>query len=304
MVCGILVSKEGEFAPDVFVRGFSMPTLGIDISNYSSALNQSALAAWKRDGVGLVITQAVDPPPGYPAGKTRAQCQAVIDAEGIALDAYLYLWYAQSASDWKRQLALLDGFPIRRLWIDVEDTSAGFNPTQRIAKVAAALAVCDVYPTRLGITGVYTGSWHWIPALANTTAFSDRPWWPSQYDYDPDTAHVTTYGGWHNAAIKQYAGTSIFDDVSGVDLDVLSTDEAANLFPPNPGGTPLANITVGTGMQELMASKNDTPLKGHKYYSELDDNGKAYEVEECYGSLGLYISSNSSGNWVNAGPLG
>lgn len=276
-------------------------TIGIDVSNYTSALTPVALNTWKAAGVGLVIVQAIDPPPGYPVGETAQQCQAVVDAGDLALDAYLYLWFGEAEAAWRRKLALLDGFPIRRLWLDVEDTTPGFTPVQRIASVAAALRVCDRYPTRLNPTGIYTGRWWWVPYVSNTTAFADRPWWPSQYDYIADTTQITPYGGWAKAVLKQYAGTSVFGGVSGVDLNVLSTDEDANLFP---GGDPTMAIHVGDGMAARMKEHNDAPLKGHRYYAETDDQGSVYEIEECWGQLGLYISANSSGEWVNAGPIG
>jgi hypothetical protein len=168
-----------------------------------------------------------------------------------------------------------------------------------------ALGECDKYPTRLNPTGIYTGHWYWSPqsgAMHNTTAFAARPLWDSNYDgvYDT-TVDFRPYGGWTSATIKQYQGTSTLAGVGNVDLDVLSASDAATLTPQEP--TQPVSINVGDGMKLQMASKSDAPLFGHMNWTEVDDNGVTFDVEACYGSLGRYVSSNASGQWVNAGPL-
>lgn len=199
-----------------------------DISNYTSDLTSETLAAWKADGVELVIVQAVDPPAGYPAGKTREQIQACLDA-GLAVDAYVWLWFDLDVTDILHKLTLLDGLPIRRLWLDVEDTAAvKYSTVACKTKVSAALGLCDAYPTTEW-TGIYTGGWFWRDTryMGDTTAFDNRDLWDSNYDGNPDTAAFTPYGGWEECAIKQWQGTSDYLGVSGVDLNVLSEQEAA-----------------------------------------------------------------------------
>ena len=53
--------------------------LAVDMSNFTDPLSSAAIAGFKAAGVGHVIVQAVDPPPNYPAGRTRAQIQACLD---------------------------------------------------------------------------------------------------------------------------------------------------------------------------------------------------------------------------------
>lgn len=207
----------------------------VDISNYTDPLTPGALAAWQANDYGLVIVQAVAPPLGYPAGQTRTQVQACLNA-GLTVDAYIWLWFDLDIEDIHHKLALLDGQPIRRLWLDVEDQAASKYDTPTCnAKVQAALDLCGTYPVTGGKpTGIYTGRWFWVNPnfMANTTVFSDRDLWDSDYNGIETTDGFVPYGGWQARAIKQYAGTSTLAGIGGVDLNVLSTQEAADLAQP------------------------------------------------------------------------
>lgn len=208
-----------------------MAALAVDVSNFTEHLDVPALQA---AGIELVIAQAVSPPPGYPPSVIHAQLEACRDA-GMPTDAYVWLWFDLDVSDIQAKLALLDGYPIRRIWLDVEDTSAEKHPQADCeAKVAAALAACDAYPTISGErTGVYTGGWFWtdVKYMGNTTAFSDRDLWDADYDDVIDTIlGFVPYGGWTSRAIKQYRGSTTRAGVSGIDLNVLSDEEAAKLM--------------------------------------------------------------------------
>lgn len=227
-----------------------MTVLAFDASNYSSGLTPEALAAAKLDGVGLAIIQAIDPPAGFPAGVTRQQIQACLDA-GLPVDAYVYLWFDADISDIQHKLSLLDGLPIRRLWLDVEDTAAAkYDQATCENKVADALAECDRWVDGAGITyvstGVYTGRWMWSDPwyMANASLFSGRDLWDSDYDNAPDpVTGFTPYGGWTSCAIKQYAGTSNRWGIDAIDLNVLSDEEAAKLTTPTDSSDPCAPIT-------------------------------------------------------------
>jgi hypothetical protein len=61
-------------------------------------------------------------------------------------------------------------------------------------------------------------------------------------------------------------------------------------------------IKPGDGISTLMQQNSDAPLFGHTFHNETDDDQKVYTVEQCYGSKGLYVASNASGTWINAGP--
>jgi hypothetical protein len=204
----------------------------VDISNYTSELTPDAVAAWAAQDVGLVIVQAIDPPHGYPAGRTRQQLSVLNDGH-MPADAYVYLWFDASVDHVQRALTLLDDLAIGRIWLDVEDVAAaGYDQATTESRVKAALDVCDEYANvrNLPRAGIYTGHWFWADPryMGNTARFSDRLLWDSQYDGVADVAaNFRMYGGWSGRAIKQHIGTSALCGVSGVDQNVVSDDYAA-----------------------------------------------------------------------------
>jgi len=108
-------------------------------------------------------------------------------------------------------LASLDGLPVARWWLDVEDVDRGraWTPEQRIAYVQRAL---DAFAAAGVFAHIYTGGWFWRPYMADAGAFvrQGRKLWNSWYDGDPDVDGLP-YGGWTaaNVAIEQFEGTSI-----------------------------------------------------------------------------------------------
>jgi hypothetical protein len=263
--------------------------LAPDISNYTSAITAAEIACWRLHGVTRAIVQAVDPPPQYPRGVTREQLQILAD-NSMPADAYVYLWFSLGLDDVRRKLQLLDGFRIGRLWLDVEDTAHG-RPEVLISD---ALAVLAAYPAD-DPPGIYTGKWWWDRYMTESraTVFSSFPLWASQYDGIPDPTVWTPFGGWTTLAVKQHQGTTQLCGVTGLDMNVYAPQEVQ---------APVA-IHVGSGMKAQMDMVGDQPLSGHKFYDEVDDDGKTYNVEECMGTKGRYISSNVDGNWVNGGPF-
>lgn len=256
--------------------------LSVDISNYTTPLSLDQVNQWKAQGVGLVIVQA------WP-GRVRDQLQVLAQAQ-MPVDGYVFVYPGDTPALIQSRLALLNGYTIRRLWLDVEIVGV------TLSEVRMALQECDKYPTRLNPTGVYTAYWYWPRYMGNYQGLSDRPLWDAHYDSIADAGkNFVPYGGWSHAAIKQYQGTSTLDGVGNVDLDVLSVEEV--------GLIQKMAIHVGQGMQNQMAANSDAPLFGHKFYSEVDDDGQTYSVEECFGAKGRYVSSNSSGQWVNGGPF-
>jgi GH25 family lysozyme M1 (1,4-beta-N-acetylmuramidase) len=209
-------------------------TLAVDISNYTGPIDPQHVDAWRQAGVGLVIVQAIDPPPGYPAGCTRQQLSTLRDA-GMAAEAYIYLWFDADVGTVQHALSLVDGLPIRRIWLDLEDkAAANYNQAATEAKVQAALDACDAYANAHGMptTGIYTGNWFWSDPklMGNTIRFNNRLLWDSHYDGVADTtANFRAYGGWSACTIKQHIGTSALGGVTGLDQSVLTADYAAGL---------------------------------------------------------------------------
>jgi Glycosyl hydrolases family 25 len=207
--------------------------LAVDISNYTDPLTPSAVEGLKGAGVSHVIVQAIDPPPGYPVGRTRQQIH-LCQSAGLTVDAYVWLWFDLDIRDIQRKLSLLDRLPIRQLWLDVEDTaSIKYDQATCEAKVTAALAACDSFKTASQQkTGVYTGKWFWADQryMGNTATYGDRELWDANYDEVADAAAgFRPYGGWSAPRIKQYRGTSALAGIGGLDLNVLSVSEEHEL---------------------------------------------------------------------------
>lgn len=293
-----------------------MTALAVDISNYTSPIGTAELQRLHDAGVRLVIIQAF--PVSYRQFVQQTQQVHACAQFGMPWDHYVYDYLATPT--WRdgaiaglRSLQS-QGYTARRLWADEEDTSAtALSTAGRVRAIAATLAALDLAPSRQNPTGVYTGRWWWTDAryAGNSQAFSSRPLWDAHYDWQADVAvDYLPYGGWAGPSIKQFLGTSVLAGVSGLDQNALSVPEAARVLSVTEGGllnpteVPTnVSILVGAGMKAQMASNADAPLCGHKQYAEVDQDGHEYSVEECRGAKGLYVSSNSSGDWVNAGPF-
>jgi GH25 family lysozyme M1 (1,4-beta-N-acetylmuramidase) len=204
----------------------------VDISNYSGPVSQDTLFAWREmHDVGLVIVQAIEPPPNFPAGQTRQQIQACV-AAAIPVDAYLFLWTASNVEqDMRTKLALLNGLEhwVRKIWLDVEDTTPA-SAAQRVSSIRQALAVLDGWALAHArpLPGIYSARWWWTAYIDDTTEFADRQLWTAQYDGIDNTSVFNRFGGWGSCRIKQYAGTSTLAGQGNVDLNVLSDQERAD----------------------------------------------------------------------------
>lgn len=274
-------------------------TLAIDMSNFTDALTQQSVQALKDAGVELAIVQAVDPPAGFPAGRTRDQI-AVCQSAGLIVDVYVWMWFDLDVTDIQRKLALISGLSIRQLWLDVEDTAAvKYDQPTCDAKVAAALAECDAFVTTGGArTGVYSGRWFWADPryMGNSQSFLDRKLWDANYDRVADTAiGFVPYGGWDHCAIKQDWGSTALAGVGGLDLDVLSVEEAQStqsVAPPDPVDlqakriedltTALSDVTSSSGeirMALASASKQTSFLAIRRGLKAIDQRLAALNTQ-------------------------
>jgi hypothetical protein len=259
-----------------------------DLSNYTTALSPSALDVWKQHGFWLAIVQAVSPPAGYPAGKTREQIQQCLDA-GLVIDAYVYLWFDLDASDIRSKLGLLDGLSIRRIWLDVEDQAASkYDQATTEQKVMDALTACESWSYNHGASeqvGIYTGAWFWTDQryMSNTTTFSGRELWDANYETDA----FAPYGGWTSRAIHQYQGTTSLGGISGIDLNVLSDGEAAKVQKILAGENPQPEPTAADFRQAMAYLYNDViaPLGSYKYERIRKAVAETYRVAKQYGAV-------------------
>ena len=271
---------------------------GVDISNLQGPPSVYRNQQWYRDAE-FVIVQTIQPPYPYKGwdhvdqvtgyrGYTGEQL-VTARQDGKKIGVYAWLWntVANPYSDILARFETVPrGLPLdMRPWIDVEDTTNTSVQRRQNATVAARSAG-DTFAdeNHLPPCGGYSGQWYVDSYLGR--------WWPA---------------GWLKwwADYRFQAGTLLQSGVvvahqytsSPVDSDVLLPTEILQGEPEDMA------IRVGEGMREQMDSSQDTPLCGHQWLMETDDDGNQYAVERCYGTKGLYISSNSSGSWVNAGPI-
>jgi len=155
---------------------------------------------------------------------TRAQLDAALDA-GMTIDAYVFLyWGSNITAQVQNALATIEGYPVSRLWLDAENSAAGYSSSQILQKIQEALDACGPMPC-----GIYTAKWWWDPATGYSTAFGDVPLWYARYDYTPDFndwySGVSEFGGWTDPTGKQYQGSNYFCGVN-VDRNIMHVADA------------------------------------------------------------------------------
>jgi hypothetical protein len=180
----------------------------VDMSRWGGDLSADEAACLREAGIGTVIVASG--PGGYGL-MARQQAGAAV-AAGLRLEAYTFLEFESDPEWWVGEaLARLDGLPVARWWLDVEDVDHGrtWTPEQRIAYVQRAL---DAFAAAGVFAHVYSGGWYWRVQMGNTDAFArqGRKLRNSWYDGDPDIDGLP-YGGWTAAdvAIEQFDGTTV-----------------------------------------------------------------------------------------------
>jgi hypothetical protein len=155
---------------------------------------------------------------------TRAQLDAAV-AAGMTVDAYVYLYWGSSiTAQVQYALETIQGYPVTRLWLDAENSAAGYTPSQILQKIQEGLDACGSTPC-----GIYTAKWWWDPATNYSTAFADVPLWYARYDLNPDFNDwyngYSDFGGWVDPTGKQYQGSNYFCGVN-VDKNVMHVGAA------------------------------------------------------------------------------
>jgi hypothetical protein len=188
------------------------PALWVDASNYSGAFTDAHCADLKTAGVVGVIVQAITGLDGV--SYTRQQLLACV-RNGLRIQGYVWCFPGASQASMRGRLAMLDGFALEALWLDVEQ--AGL----KIADVDRDLGLCDAYLSEL--TGIYSGRWFFAQqGWLGVTKWSGRPLWDSNYNGVPVVgAGFVPYGGWTKPVVSQYQGTSSIGRVQQIDLDVM-----------------------------------------------------------------------------------
>ena len=178
------------------------------MSRWGGELTAEEAACLKAAGIATVIVASG--PGGYGL-MARQQAEAAV-AAGLRLEAYTYLEFESDPEWWVREaLARLEGLPVARWWLDIEDTEHGrdWTPARRVAHVQRAL---DAFGAAGVFAHVYSGGGVWRPCMGDTHVFArqGRKLWNAWYDGDPDIDGLP-YGGCTAAdvAIEQFEGTSV-----------------------------------------------------------------------------------------------
>jgi GH25 family lysozyme M1 (1,4-beta-N-acetylmuramidase) len=224
---------DGGLAPSALAPTVS-PRQAVDVSHWSGS--GWGAGCFVDNGITHMIAGTQNP------AITRAQLDAALEA-GMTVDAYVYLyWDYGITAQVQNALATIAGYPVTRLWLDAEDSAAGYSSAQMLQKIQEALDACGAMPC-----GIYTAKWWWDPATYYSTAFGDVPLWYARYDFTPDFndwyGGVSGFGGWNDPVGKQYQGTTYVCGVN-VDRDIMLV-----------GAAPVAAFKGETG--RVTASQTD-----------------------------------------------
>ena len=197
----------------------------IDISQYSGEVTQAQMQAVRQAGCSRVIVALNNLP------LAQRQLKAASSA-GMEVEAYIYLYFAQSVqARVSACLAAIEGFGVRRVWVDCEDERHTLNAqslAQRV-RLARDAVVAGGYET-----GIYTAAWWWNKWMPGVTEFSTLPLWDAFWDKDDDLDPVK-YGGWKVPAMSQHTNDTTF---AGVWCDINSYEGGVSMPPPHqPGPT-------------------------------------------------------------------
>ncbi len=208
---------------------------GVDISNWDNDVTDQLLADLRSWGAGFVIVRLSieDGPNGARAQLAQRQIAALSE---FTVMGYTWCYPVEDVPETvaAQTLSAFPGLPF--YWLDVEQLYATYPTSPQyvdwIARFFAAIG-----PSQ---SGVYTGSWYYLPHVTRTQTFAAEPLWNADYDGIEDVTVFSPYAGWTKQAIKQF-GQEYF---AGLQLDVNVADDAfiAMLQPqppvPEPAPTP------------------------------------------------------------------
>lgn len=182
-----------------------------DLSNYTGALTDQGCADLKAAGYVGVIVQAIT---GLDGRTYTRQQLTVAQRNALRLAGYGWCFPDAPESSMRGRLAMFDGFELEFLALDVEEAGT------IVLDVERDLALCDAYIR--GKAWMYSGKWFFDQqGWSHLSLWADHPLWDSNYDQIPDVdVGFRPYGGWTQAALKQFRGTSSVGSVNQIDLNV------------------------------------------------------------------------------------
>ena len=208
-----------------------------DVSVWETPLAQSEMDCFWDSGVRHVVVGTQD------ATVAREQLAMAV-ARGMTVDAYVYLyWDKDIAAQVDAAFAMVQGFPIGRMWLDIEADPKAIGQTALVAKIQQGLTSCTANGT-VGC-GIYTGPGWWKTYLGNTGAFATTPLWYALYNKKRSLSDWTTeaFGQWASPVAKQFQ-TAPLCGVGGADWDVMQVAATPTVvvdrsLPPDTGAPPV-----------------------------------------------------------------
>ncbi|MBN2497964.1 MAG: hypothetical protein JXR96_25445 [Deltaproteobacteria bacterium] len=201
------------------------PVHGVDISHWTQNITDEQVACWRdQHAVRHVIagTQV--------AAYTVQQLDTIVRQGGISVDAYVWIyWHRDVTAQVQSALAMVQDFPIGRMWLDVEEDPAGRSMRQLEAMIQEGLDACGGFPC-----GIYTGKGWWDSHMDGCTSFGDVPLWYSNYDHNPSlsTWSDQRFGAWEAPTGKQYTNTTRLCGAT------ICHDHIYATYTPGEAGTP------------------------------------------------------------------
>jgi len=263
-----------------------------DVSFWETPLAQSQMDCFWDSGVRHVIvgTQQAD--------ITQQQLGMAV-SRGMTVDAYVYMyWDKDITSQVSAAFAATTGFPIGRMWLDIEQSPGTLGSKTLIADIQTALGACQSH----GITcGIYTGPGFWKSYVSNTNAFATVPLWYALYNFRTSLSDWSTeaFGGWAKPVAKQFA-TKPLCGVGGADWDVMQVSATPTVvvdrgLPPDTGLPPAAptNLypvdgqTITWGYAKVMSS---TIPRATQYQLAIERwTGSAWITYYTFASADAYV---------------
>jgi hypothetical protein len=121
--------------------------------------------------------------------------------------------------------------PPDRDWDHVRRLTASMTGLQD--DIARWFEVLDGFPVLIEDAGKYSGPWY-DGIYVDLSPFKGRPWWTAEYDGIANVNRVTPWGGnTAPATLKQYVGSTALAGYGGIDLSVVSDEEAALMAQPD-----------------------------------------------------------------------
>ncbi len=292
-------TEEAPLSPAPFFAGDEANDAGfaVDVSFWETPLAQSQADCLWDSGVRHVVVGTQD-------ALIAQQQLAMAVSRGMTVDAYVYLyWDRDIASQVEAAFAMTRGFPIGRMWLDIEENPEGLGPSALVSLIQQGVDACHADGT--AGCGIYTGPGFWKSYVANSGAFTGVPLWYALYNKKRSLSDWTTehFGGWTSPVAKQFQ-TGPLCGMGGADWDVMQVSAKPTVTvdrtPPPPATTTPA-APQGLYPQEGMA----LPIDYVKIMSGTVPGATSYQLglERYNGtSWGTYYTWTTPNAYVKVSP--